>query len=287
MHGLNNMEAELLQAYEACRHIHAKHGKSYYFATRFLPADVRLATYALYAFFRLPDEIVDNPTTQDPKKELERFRDRWRVRYELLKQGTGNGSRIGMDETEMVLWATADTFHRYHIPFEYSESFMEAMIQDTWKASYATYEELRSYMYGSAAVVGLMMCHVIGFEKEALPYAEKLGYAMQLTNFLRDIEEDKRLRGRTYLPQDELARFGSDKIGFMKFQIDRADRLYDEANHGIRFLHPRGRFAVRAASDLYREILRKIEARGYDVSVRVRTSLLEKILITMKSHIAV
>lgn len=191
------------------------------------------------------------------------------------------------DETGMVLWATADTFHRYRIPFEYSESFLEAMIQDTWKASYATYEELRSYMYGSAAVVGLMMCHVIGFEKEALPYAEKLGYAMQLTNFLRDIEEDKRLRGRTYLPQDELARFGSDKIGFMKFQIDRADRLYDEANQGIRFLHPRGRFAVRAASDLYREILRKIEARGYDVSVRVRTSLLEKILITMKSHIAV
>lgn len=281
------MEARLEEAYEACRRIHAEHGKSYYFATRFFPEDLRRATYALYAFFRLPDEIVDNPTTRDPKKELEKFRDRWRAMYDNRELGIETKDQIGTDETEAILWATADTFHRYHIPFEYSESFLQAMIQDTWKQTYATYEELESYMYGSAAVVGLMMCHVIGFEKEALPYAEKLGYAMQLTNFLRDIEEDKRLRGRTYLPQDELARFGSDKIRLMKFQIDRADRLYDEANQGIKFLHPRGRFAVRAASDLYRALLRKIEARGYDVSERVRTSFLEKILISMKSRLIV
>jgi len=267
--------------YEACQRIHSAHGKSYYFATRFFPKELRLATYALYAFFRLPDEIVDNPLTNYPQKELEDFCVLWRRAYadpHCLTEST---------DTHAVLRATVDTFHRYHIPYEYSESFLAAMIQDTWKSSYANYQELEQYMYGSAAVVGLMMCHVIGFEPRALAYAEKLGYAMQLTNFLRDREEDLRLRGRVYMPADELQRFGKDDKAFMKFQIARADRLYDEANEGIRYLHVRGRFAVRAASDLYRAILRKIEKRDYDVSVRVRTSFLEKIFLVIMSRFSV
>lgn len=275
------MDSVLRAAYETCQRIHAAHGKSYYFATRFFPEEIRLATFALYAFFRLPDEIVDNPKTDRPQDELEAFRALWRRAYEdasCLTEST---------DVHAVLRATVDTFHRFDIPFEYSESFLAAMIQDTWKMSYANYQELEEYMYGSAAVVGLMMCHVIGFQPEALSYAKKLGYAMQLTNFLRDREEDDRLRGRVYMPADELQRFGNDDKAFMKFQIARADRLYDEANQGIRFLDARGRFAVRAASDLYRAILRKIEARNYDVSVRVRTSFLEKIFIVIKSRFSV
>lgn len=265
------MTSELQRAYQECQRIHAKHGKSYYFATRFFPKDLRLATYALYAFFRLPDEMVDNPSGRDPKGELERFRAEW---------------RSGVS-THPVLMAARDTFDRYHIPFQYSEVFLDAMIQDTWKTTYATYAELESYMYGSAAVVGLMMSHVIGFESGALAYAEKLGYAMQLTNFLRDINEDKEKRGRVYMPQDELARFGDDRIAFMKFQIARADALYDEANQGIPLLHARGRFAVRAASDLYREILRKIEKQNYDVATRARTSFWEKIFICIRARFSV
>lgn len=265
------MTLELQNAYKECQRIHAEHGKSYYFATHFFPKDLRMATYALYAFFRLPDEIVDNPKTSDPRTELARFRDDWR----------------SCRPSHPVLMAALDTFERYRIPFEYSEAFLDAMEQDTWKRTYADYAELERYMYGSAAVVGLMMCHVIGFKPGALAYAEKLGYAMQLTNFLRDIKEDKESRGRVYLPQDELARFGDDHAGFMKFQIARADAMYEEANKGIPLLAPRGRFAVRTASNLYREILRKIEARGYDVSVRVRTTFLEKILITIKSRFTI
>jgi phytoene synthase len=278
------MNTELENAYEVCRQLHAEHGKSYYFATKFFPADLRLATYALYAFFRLPDEIVDNPKTTDPKRELERFRDEWR-----------NG-----EVTQPVLLAARDTFKRHHIPSEYSESFLDAMIQDTWKKRYASYAELEQYMYGSAAVVGLMMSHVIGFKKEALVYAEKLGYAMQLTNFLRDIREDLEKRDRIYFPQDELARYGitEDELrqhrvtaafeAFMKFQIARADRLYEEANVGIRYLNPRGRFAVRMASDLYRAILRKIEQQRYNVFVkRASTSKLEKVWIALRSRFLV
>jgi phytoene synthase len=190
-----------------------------------------------------------------------------------------------------VLFATAWVFRRFSIPFEYSEAFLQAMEQDLEKTRYATYEELRAYMYGSAAVVGLMMTHVIGFSgPEALSRAEALGYAMQLTNFLRDIREDDEERGRIYLPQDELATFGlgDDDIhgrcidarfqAFMQFQVARADRLYEEANHGIPFLARRGRLGVRAGSDLYRMILRKIEQQHYDIySQRARTSLFEKI----------
>ena len=278
------MTTELENAYEICRRIHAKHGKSYYFATRFFPKELRLATYALYAFFRLPDEIVDNPTTNDARGALERFREEWR-----------SGTSV-----QPVLLAARDTFDRYAIPYEYSEAFLEAMIQDTWKKRYATYEELEQYMYGSAAVVGLMMSHVIGFQDDALDYAKKLGYAMQLTNFLRDIREDLEQRDRIYLPKDELERYGITEESlrahqmtaameaFMKFQIARADRLYEEANGGIRLLNRRGRFAVRAASDLYRAILRKIEQQKYNVFLkRASTSTLEKIQFTILSRFKV
>ncbi len=275
------MTTELESAYDVCRTIQAQHGKSYYFATRFFPKDLRLATFALYAFFRLPDEIVDNPKTNDVKGELERYREEWR----------------SGESRQPVLMAARDTFQRFQIPFEYSESFLDAMIQDTWKNRYATYEELEQYMYGSAAVVGLMMSHVIGFQGEALAYAKKLGYAMQLTNLLRDIREDLETRDRIYLPQDELARYGITEEdlrshqmtaafeSFMKFQIARADRLYEEANKGIHLLHRRGRFAVRSASDLYRAILRKIEQLAYHIFLkRVSTSALEKIRITIQSR---
>jgi len=189
------------------------------------------------------------------------------------------------------LQATSYVFHKYSIPFAYSEAFLKAMQQDLQKTRYATYEELQAYMYGSAAVVGLMMTHVIGFsDPRAIEYAEKLGYAMQLTNFLRDIREDLDQRGRIYLPEDELERFGIREASlasglvdenwkrFMRFQIERADRLYEEANQGIRFLRPRGRLAVRVGSDLYRMILRKIEGQDYDIfKTRARTSGWEKL----------
>jgi phytoene synthase len=189
---------------------------------------------------------------------------------------------------------------RFDIPYAYSEAFLDAMIQDTWKKRYATYEELEQYMYGSAAVVGLMMSHVIGFKDDALEYAKKLGYAMQLTNFLRDIREDLEQRDRLYLPQDELARYGITEQdlrahqmsaameAFMKFQIARADRLYDEANLGIQLLDRRGRYAVRSASDLYRAILRKIEQQNYNVFLkRASTSTLEKIRLSIQSRFKV
>ncbi len=272
------MEADLERAFEVCRRIHKQYGTSYYFATRLFPRDIRLATHALYAFFRIPDEIVDGQG--DKRRErLEAWIQHWQEAY-----------HTGVS-TEPVLVAAYWVFKHFSIPYSYSEAFFAAMLEDVEVSLYETYEDLRKYMYGSAAVVGLMMTHVIGFtQPAALKYAEALGYAMQLTNFTRDIREDWEERRRIYLPQDELRKFGitreqlqSGTVNeawkvYMRFQIQRADELFEEANQGIYLLAPRGRLAVRAGSDLYRMILRKIEEQDYDVfSKRARTSFWEKV----------
>ena len=274
---------------EVARRLNKKHGTSYYFATWFFPGHLREATFALYAFFRVPDEFVDNKASGQAGTEqavalLNSWRADWQQAYHLR------------DSHDPVLRLNAEIFHRHQIPYAYSEAFLEAMFRDLSDTRYSTYADLESYMYGSAAVVGLMMTHVIGFsDPVALEYAQKLGYAMQLTNFLRDIDEDFVERGRIYLPLDELARFGVRQEQFaerrfdgnfqalMQFQIERAHRLYDEADPGIELLRPEGRRAVRVASALYRAILTKLEQQACNPFVgRARTSTLEKVQRTMK-----
>jgi 15-cis-phytoene synthase len=269
--------------YEFARRLHKKHGTSYYFATRLFPEEMRRATFALYAFFRVPDEMVDNSNSVT---EAEKQLDVWCQEWEHAYRG------VAVDHP--VLRVTAHTFHHYRIPFHYSVAFLDAMRRDLTDTKYADYADLESYMYGSAAAVGLMMSYVIGFSsKDALPYAEKLGYAMQLTNFLRDIDEDYQQRGRIYMPLDEMVRFGitEEQIklrqfddnfkAFVAYQSARAHRLYEEAEAGIAMLSPTGRRAVRVASVLYRAILTKLEEQGNNpFAARARTSTWEKIRLT-------
>lgn len=281
--------SNLLPAFEHCRKIQKKFGKSYYFATRFFPIEKRMATYALYAFFRIPDEIVDvnkDETDESVRQKLLSWQKEWKAIYEGRQE-----------RANPVLDAAAWVFRQYDIPVEYADAFFSAMIQDTEKKTYKTYAELKRYMYGSASVVGLMMSYVIGFEdRTALDYACQLGEAMQLTNFLRDIREDYEERGRIYLPEEDMERFGvrvediatlhftSNFKELMRFEIHRADLLYESANRGIPLLREDGRFAVRASSLLYREILRKIEVNDYNIlKGRVRTNSLEKILLAIKA----
>lgn len=274
------------------RKLQKQHGTSYYFATTFFPRDIRDATYALYGFFRLPDEIVDSAQgtdNEEVKKILTEFQNDWKQCYK------GKGSE------NPIIRAAVFVFHTYNIPFALSTDFLDAMMQDTEKTSYANYSELEQYMYGSACTVGLMMSHVIGFKRAlTLEYAKKLGVAMQLTNFLRDIGEDYAHRGRIYMPQDELDRFkvtdeietgrmSPEFVSFMKFQVARARTLYRESDPGIAELHRRGQLSVRLASLLYERILTKIEEAGYNtLKSRVRTELPEKIRVSvpvMISHL--
>ena len=265
-----------------------KFGTSYYFATHFLPSDLRQATYALYSFFRIPDEIVDSSGYDQEKDilaELEDWEKMWQKAY------------VGETTIYPILNLTAQVFKKYDIPYQYSLDFLKAMKQDVYITRYDTYQDLKNYMYGSAVVVGLMMTYIIGFNNDkALDYAPYLGEAMQLTNFIRDIGEDYKDRGRIYLPQKDMLKYNVQEIDIennkitlefielIKFEIKRARDLYRKSDKGLKYLNKRGRFAVIMASRMYEAILDKIEQNNYNVlTKRARTSKREKIYILGKS----
>ncbi|HWD41595.1 MAG TPA: phytoene/squalene synthase family protein, partial [Fimbriimonas sp.] len=202
----------------------------------------------------------------------------------------------GVCPHDPALRAFCDVAGECAIPLEEPMRFLGAMRSDLTIRRYATYEDLRSYMRGSAAAVGVMMCSVLGASQNeiAVHAAKSLGEAMQLTNFLRDVGEDAS-RGRIYLPEEDLTAFGVSEQdvldgritpGFtdlMKFQIDRARSLYRSAEKGVALLPKNSRKAVRLAAILYSRILSRIEAGGYDVfQSRARTSKAEKMTVAAR-----
>jgi phytoene synthase len=173
--------------------------------------------------------------------------------------------------------AMLHTMKHWSIPVEWIEVFLGAMRQDLTKSSYADYLELQDYMYGSAAVIGLQMLPILQpLSPEAARYAQALGEAFQLSNFIRDVGEDLR-RGRIYLPQDEMRLFGVSDAALrtgvltapirrlLAFQVDRARRLYRYAEPGIALLHPTSRPCIRTAFTLYQGILDEVEDSHYPV----------------------
>ncbi len=271
-----------------CRALQKRHGTSYFFATRFLPVRHRWAIHALYAFFRIPDEIVDADPTSDPDTICARLR-AWQQEWQRV--------RAGEPTDQPVLHLTNEVFKRYGIPDAYAEAFFASMEMDTRYTTYDTYEEVRKYMYGSAAVVGRMLTHVLGYSSDAaFEKADALGYAMQWTNFLRDIDEDWQLRGRVYLPQDRLRAHGLTNetivtrtwneafAALMHEEVERARALYREAETGIRFLSPEGRLGVLVAGRLYEGILGRLERQRLNpFAGRARTSLAEKTVLAFNA----
>ncbi len=261
----------LAEAYDLCRRVQQAHSRTYYFSTRLFPAEVRPRVHALYAFMRYADEIVDSPHDLPLDAQLSVLEE-----FEDETMAAISGEEV----PNPVLRAYADTVRRCGIDPETITAFMESMKMDTRIFRYPTYPDLEVYTYGSAAVVGLMMCRVVGADdRGADAPAEALGVAMQLSNFLRDIGEDWR-RGRVYLPMEDLARFDYTEqdlaagvvderfVALMKFEIDRARKLYSVADEGMDYI-PRGRrFPVVVARELYAAILDRIEAQNYDVFTR-------------------
>ena len=187
-------------------------------------------------------------------------------------------------DNDPVATAWADTLTRHRIPHHYAVQLIDGVARDLSSDRYESFDDLSTYCYGVASTVGLMSMHIVGFEsRAAIPYAIKLGVALQMTNILRDIGEDRR-NGRVYLPQAEMRAFGITEADleagrvtsrwrqFMQFQIERTRRLYKEAYPGISMLHRDGQPAIAAASGLYRGILDAIERNDYDVFTR-RASL--------------
>ena len=276
----------LSQSYELCHRVQSSHSKTYYFSTQLLPPDVRPHVHALYAFMRYADEIVDNPGGTTPEEQL--------ASLEAFEEET-MAAVAGEDVPNPVLRAYAATARESSIEPENITAFMKSMKMDTSVFRYPTYEDLAVYTYGSAAIVGLMMCRVVGVEDErANPHAEALGVAMQLSNFLRDIPEDW-ARGRVYLPLEDLKRFRirEEELGagvvderfvsLMRFEVGRARGLYEFADEGIGYI-PRGRrYPVIVARELYAAILDRIEAQNYDVfSRRAEVSRPAKVVVAAR-----
>lgn len=256
--------SRLERAYRTCATITSDYSRSFYIATALLPPEKRRAVRALYAFCRIADNIVDGGSRQ---AEID------------LASWKRKALSDHPDPIDPVALAWTHTRFKHRIPVRYAEQLIEGLEKDITQVSYRTFNELSVYCYGVASTVGLMSMHIIGFEPEAVPYAIKLGVALQLTNILRDIGEDYR-SGRLYLPEEELEDFGISREDlnagrvtnawrrFMRFQIDRNRSLYEEAWPGIPMLHHNGRFAVAAASQLYQGILDDIEANDYDTFSR-------------------
>ena len=263
-------DAALQKAYQQAEKITAAHSKSFHFASGLLPEEKRSAVRALYAFCRTVDDIVDESADSERDTQL----DYWRGTVE-------HASFAGKD---LIAAAWADTLTRYHIPRHYALQLIDGVARDLSQSRYQTFEELATYCYGVASTVGLMSMYIIGFHSnEAVPYAIKLGVALQMTNILRDVGEDYR-KGRVYLPREELAFHGIHESDlargritdnwrqFMKFQIERTRKLYAESWAGIKMLDRDGQLAIGAASLFYQGILDDIEKHDYDVFTR-RASL--------------
>ncbi len=300
------MSALVAEGYARAQALTRRHSKSFYFSSLALWGARRRAAFALYAFCRRLDDLVDGDN--DGAGTVGRAADALPARLELARasvaamysSGPVHGSLLQVDEHA----AFCDTVERFRIPQQPFQDLINGMEMDLTKSRYANFDELKLYCYRAAGVVGLMMTHILGFNDEVcLPYAVDLGIAMQLTNVLRDVKEDWQ-RGRLYLPADELHAFGLGErdiaafsMGgphdaaawvswrrFMAFQIARA-RAFDERSHlGIANLTGFGsRRVVRLMSAVYGGILGAIERQGDDVfAARARVPLLGKLGIACK-----
>jgi phytoene synthase len=272
-------DADLARAYERCRELHRRFGRSYYLATKLLPAWKRRHVHALYGFARYADEIVDSFTLDgDRGVALEAF------------AGAFFAGLDGAEVDDPVLPAVLHTIKVFGLPHRDFQAFLRSMRMDLTVSGYASYDDLLGYMEGSAAAIGAMMVPLLGTPHGAAADhpARELGRAFQLTNFIRDVAEDLR-RGRIYLPTQDLEAFGvtprslraaaaqgesSPEVkALIAFEVERAHRHYAAAVPGITLLEPASQVCIRTAYELYRAILLEIARADYEVfNKRVRVS---------------
>lgn len=265
----------------------ATHGTTFHFASRFFPPAIRPAVVTLYAFFRTLDDLVDE---RDPGWQADRVcqeLDAWQAWFEHGCQAVAPREPLGR--------SLAPVLANARIPLSLFEEFLQGLRSDLEPRAFADIQSLLRYCYQAAGTVGLAIARVLGADSEqALRAASQLGIAMQLTNILRDVGGDL-AKGRIYLPQDELARFGSSPAhlshlyqarqgpderfrALMRYQITRARLSYAAGLHGCWLLPRNCRVPILLAGRLYRRILWRIEQQDYDVlRRRAATSLLTRV----------
>lgn len=282
---------QVTDAYEYCRQLTQRASKTFYWGSAFLPPAKRQAIWAIYAFCRKVDDIVDEtmdgatPSVgrlQDSRSPMKAING-WRLALtRLYERGVAND--------DPILRAWEDMLTHYSVPLQPALDLLEGVATDLTKSRYQNFDELSLYCYRVAGTVGLMTSSICGYvDERALVYAVDLGIALQLTNILRDIGEDAR-KDRIYLPQEELDKFGYNEAELMdgvindafrdllRFQMKRADEYYLRSLPGIELLNTDSRLAIRLSSSLYQRILDRICMNDFNVftlraSVPMQTKL--------------
>jgi 15-cis-phytoene synthase len=259
---------DMREAYEHCRRLHRRHDPTYYWATRRLPPDVRLGVHALYAFVREADEIVDGPgRAADPalrRAELDRYEQRL---HEAL---------AGESTRDLAIRALVDAGRRHDLPLDRLDSYFDSMRIDCAPVRMASWEELESYMQGSAGAVGRILAVLLGAPADRHDSFANLALAFQLTNFIRDVLEDWEL-DRVYLPgasPEQIAR-RQPSDGFrnsLAVEVSRARELFREGAGAGEVVAPRVRRGMNMARSVYLSVLDRTERLDFDV-LRRRVSL--------------
>ncbi|OPX05170.1 phytoene/squalene synthase family protein [Mycobacterium sp. AT1] len=271
------MDPSLREAYRQCREINARDGKTFFLATRLLAPAQRPAVHALYGFARRADDILDE--FDETRGDEERARQLQQFSTQLFNSLVENQASAD----DPTLTAVVHTARRYDIGWQLFDDFLASMRMDLTVTDYPDRASLERYMYGSAEVIGLQMLPILGTvgpREDAAPAAAALGKAFQLTNFLRDVDEDLD-RGRVYLPADELAAHGVDRDVLRWCQTNRridtrvrralqeqhaiTRRVYAAARPGVAQLAPASRPCVETAWKLYSEILDRIEEIDFEI----------------------
>ena len=277
------MAPSLEEAYAYCTDLTRSRARNFYYAFITLPKEKRKAIYAAYAFCRLSDDYSDEEIPLDEKSAL------LSGLHDHLDRAFD-----GASDSEVFV-ALMDASERYSIPKDYFHEIIKGVEMDLEISRYGNFEELYRYCYRVASVVGLVCIEIFEYtDPKARDYATDMGIAMQLTNILRDIEEDCG-RGRVYLPQDELEKFGvteeSLRAGetgpefraMMVEQVSRARAYFESSAALLPLLKPRSRLCPAVLRAIYSAVLDRIEARDYDVfGERVALSSREKLMITAK-----
>jgi phytoene synthase len=268
----------LEDSYELCRQLTAKYAKTFYLGTMLMSPAKRQSVWAIYAWCRRTDELVDGPASARTTPET---LDLWEHQLESVFAGHS------VDNYDVAL---VDTIQRYPLSIQPFRDMIAGQQMDLYRSRYETFEELYLYCYRVAGTVGLMSTAIMGVDgsiytapwhRHQQPYvpteeAIALGIALQLTNILRDVGEDAS-RGRIYIPLEDLAKFNYSEQDFckqvvderwrslMRFEIDRARHFYNKAIKGVSYLEPDARWPVWSASMLYGQILDVIEQNNYRV----------------------